>query len=130
MYFHYLSIVVLHPTQYLYDLNIFAFDLRIIDQGKALLKKVALSDSDSFKSDDSSEEKERMLNPRGRRESKLVKASYPLNRPNTPQTTTGGIQDYVIVKKVTGLLSKAKQVWDQCCLKHFPPIKRVDDVGG
>jgi hypothetical protein len=81
--------IVLHPTQYLYDLGIFAFDLIIKDKS-ALVKRAHLSsEDDSYDSDsDQAAKREKLLNPNSfkNRQPTQVKATYPLHRPTFVQT--------------------------------------------
>ena len=89
--------------------------LHIKEKG-AILKRKKRESSD----DDGSDSYESIKDEESKRTSKLnrsrVKASVPLNQPEQPQN---GVRS-----KVTGALLKVKELWSQCCHKHFPPISR------
>ena len=66
--------------------------------------------------DDESDSFESIKEDETKRNSKLnrskVKASIPLNQ---PEVQPSGI---------TRVFLKCKELWNQCCHKHFPPISR------
>ncbi len=97
--------------------------LHIKDKGAILKRKKRDSSDDDGASDsfetirDDQSQHHRKPHRNALNRSKVL-ASIPLNQPDTSATHDG------FRAKLTLVLSKCKDLWSQCCNKHFPPIAR------